>query len=329
MCGIAGIHRRTDDKLDVTGRLADGLLLAISHRGSDATGLATINDRGRVHVDKRTVKAHEFLLVRDTFSSDVRTVLLHTRFATRGSATDPNNAHPVSAGKCVAIHNGTIYNDDELFATHKMTRTAEVDSIVIPALVSRMGWANADNALSKLRGGAATAVIHRDHPTEVVLGRTQTYPLHLYVTDDVVVWASEKQAIKLAWRYAYRQQPTGGRWINVPERTIIRVNGKVEMGKLAPLPLSPWHPKNRPTTSKGKRKRSRMPKPRPQQLKMADDAVQRANEAMHAADRVLLEEDVLDLMRQTGASYDEAHEAIFGYSPPDDFAYADPWDGVA
>lgn len=313
MCGIAGIHRRGDKAVSNLGLLADGLLLGIAHRGSDATGYLAMSDDGSVRTQKQTVPCTTFVLERQRFSSKARTVLLHTRFATRGRADDPNNAHPVRAGGAAAIHNGTIYNDRELFAQHGMKRTADVDSIVIPALVARLGWANANAALSQLEGGAATAVVHEDFPTEVILARTNSYPMHVYVTDTLVVWASERQAIERAWRFAYGRRPTGGEWIVVADRTMLRVNGKVTSEKLAPLPKR-WAKAPVRYTSKGKGKR-----------KAGDRTTAKAT-ALPPVQGTLLSVDehepwmdaeVEDLMRWANCGREEAYEAVYGVSMPD------------
>jgi glutamine phosphoribosylpyrophosphate amidotransferase len=52
MCGIAGIHRRGTAPVPRLGKLADGLLLGISHRGSDATGFLAMKDDGSVQTQK-------------------------------------------------------------------------------------------------------------------------------------------------------------------------------------------------------------------------------------------------------------------------------------
>lgn len=239
MCGIAGIHIRGDKQIEQLGRLADGLLYGIRHRGGDATGILAMLPSGKVqrHRVVSTGKGDgvvKFIRERPSFQGNARTVLLHTRFATRGRADDVRNAHPVMYGDAAAIHNGTISNDSALFAKHGMKRTADVDSIVIPALVDKLGWNRVDEALNQLRGGAATAIVHKQHPTEVVLARLRTYPLHVLTTDEVVVWASERRAIEWTWAALYGAEPQG-EWLDVPEHTMLRINGAVERVDL-PVP---------------------------------------------------------------------------------------------
>src|SRR6185369_2401553 len=98
MCGIAGIHRRTDAPLPKLNMLADELLLAIEPRGRDASGYLAMMDDGKVQMQKLAIPATRFVKQRGRLRNTARNVLLHTRWATVGRAEDPRNAHPVAAG---------------------------------------------------------------------------------------------------------------------------------------------------------------------------------------------------------------------------------------
>lgn len=240
MCGIAGIHRRGKQPIRMAGRLADNLLREIEKRGTHATGLAVITAKGELHVEKATLPARKFVMRRKAFSPLAKSVLLHTRFATVGAKEDPVNAHPQTAGSCTAIHNGTIYNADEVFAAFGLERKAQVDSEVIPAIVAHAGWAQANDGLGLLRGGAAVAIISTEVPDEVILARLRNYPLEILVTKEVVVWASTRAAISIAWQRTYGRAPRG-RWLNLEDYSMIRVNGSV--GKPVAIDRAPEPPK--------------------------------------------------------------------------------------
>jgi amidophosphoribosyltransferase len=246
MCGIAGIHRRGDKLLPSINRLANELLLGIEERGRDSTGFLAMLDSGKVQTERGVCAARTFVKKRPTFSEDARTVLLHTRFATVGTV-NLRNAHPVISGSCAAVHNGTIYNADELFRAFGIKRRAEVDSEIIPALISHAGWEQAADALTLMQGGMATAVVSSEHPTELLLARGRTYPLIAFVTDDFVVWASTERAIVSAWNFTFRSRPPAGQWMRLGERAVLRIAGdQIEY-------VEPAKPK--PTGGKGKRKR--------------------------------------------------------------------------
>lgn len=324
MCGIAGIHRRGETKVRLVNRLADSLLLSIEHRGGDSTGMLAMLDSGKAQIQKTTERAPRFILDRKRISAGARSVLLHTRFATKG-AVEERNAHPVIAGATAAIHNGMIYNDDALFAEYGMKRTAEVDSIVIPALLEHLGWDKAEKALSKLTGGAAVAIVSARFPDELILARTQGYPLHVLVTDDVIVWASERHAIERAWLYTYGQPvPAEAEWIVVAEWTMLRVNGKVETLALRP-------PKRtKPTTMKGKR--SKWPARKTSRSWTNGNAAPRktvttpvmksapkptAQLALPDEHEPWMDDAVTDLMNWADCDFEQAYEEVYGTSPPE------------
>jgi len=347
VCGIAGIHRRGKTQVKLINRLADSLLLSIAHRGSDATGYLAIHDDGSTQMEKVTDRAPAFVLSRRKVRNSARTILLHTRFATQGRADDPRNAHPVVAGSTAAVHNGTIYNDGDLFKQFEMERTAQVDSIVIPALIDKLGWAKAGEALSKLRGGCATAVVTAEFPTELILARTQSYPMHVLVTDDVVVWASERACIEAAWKHAYGTKPDG-EFIVVPEWTMLHVNGKVTISKLV-APKQPKHNVSKsskwpaPLKSKGgwkghKPTAKKLKQTVAQQLAIAE-AIDDAFEVAAKREPLPLWDDidepepymvqaVEDLQAWAGCSYDEAYEEVYGVSPTEADTYVDDLEWV-
>jgi amidophosphoribosyltransferase len=246
MCGLAGIHRRGDKLVPKIDRLANELLLAIEQRGTDATGFLSLMDTGLVQLEKKVIPASRFVHQRGRLKRNARTVLLHTRFATRGAREDIRNAHPVASGRVAAIHNGTISNADHLFSLHKLPRVGRVDSEIIPALVDATGWGDKDigKALSSFTGGAATAIVHTEYPQEVILARVRNYPLVYAATEDVIVWASTAAAIRQAWFRTYGQHlPVEP--VTMLEGTVLRVNGsiarlpKLKQPKLPPLPQYP------------------------------------------------------------------------------------------
>lgn len=226
MCGQAGFHRRNGKLVPKLNKLADELMLSIESRGTDATGYVALMENGKVQLQKRTHTASRFVRERDKIRTDAKTVLLHTRYATRGSARDPRNAHPVASGTVAAVHNGTITNADEIFTAFGLTRRAEVDSEVIPALIDHAGWANAEDAIDLFDGGCATAVINTDHPDEVILARTRSYPMIYGVTDELVIWASTRHAIERAWYHTYGSSFRGV-FTDLPEWTVVRINGAI------------------------------------------------------------------------------------------------------
>jgi hypothetical protein len=199
MCGIAGYHWKTGKATfnkRVTEAFVDSLLCGIEHRGIEATGFVAVSNSNKVSLDKKAVKASDFIKSRANLPTNTRTALLHTRLATKGSISVPVNNHPVVYRTCFSIHNGMIYNDDDLFKEYSLDRHGEVDSEIIPALFSHYGLSDYRQPLEKLIGSFAIATINPiDNPGELLLARGSNSPMYIYENDTLVVWASTATAI--------------------------------------------------------------------------------------------------------------------------------------
>lgn len=162
MCGIAGFSLAPDEKVAPT-RLAAALLRGIEHRGKDATGAAWVMPKTlEVFFQKAPVKASDFIPQLNL--EGARTCILHTRFATKGAVANNDNNHPIVIPGMVGIHNGVLYNDDELFAMlgDEVTRYAQVDSEAAFALLNASDDTPVTERLALLDGSAALAWLHVD-----------------------------------------------------------------------------------------------------------------------------------------------------------------------
>lgn len=216
MCGIAGFYLKDKKAGTQEGAeaFANELLKKIEVRGRHATGFCSIGWDGSIKLDKGDKPASEWIKERDSFQDDVQCVLLHTRFATQGKPEIMGNNHPVSDGKtCFAVHNGHIYNDDELFKDNELDRHFEVDSEVIPAMLSGCGWDNTTDikeVLESFQGAMAMAAVDPvKHPTRLLLAKGMDSPLYIFETKKVIVWASLHHAIKEAWGSVLGTPPRG------------------------------------------------------------------------------------------------------------------------
>lgn len=233
MCGIAGVHIKSafvgnEDVFPIED-IMDGLLLEIEHRGQDATGFVAVTNGGDIKVEKDDVRASLFVQLRDWLPKDVRTVLLHTRFATQGEPKFMENNHPVQFGSCFAVHNGHISNDRwivqaVLDSRNMDKRPAEVDSIAIPMIVDEMGFDNAEEAFKELYGGCATAVIDPvKNPGELIVARVSSSPLFVLNHRYALIWASTRSAIEHSWQAFIGTPPAKDKIREIEEGMIIRV----------------------------------------------------------------------------------------------------------
>jgi glucosamine--fructose-6-phosphate aminotransferase (isomerizing) len=192
MCGIVGYvgFRR------VTGLILEGLR-RLEYRGYDSSGLAVLDDDGRITVRKAAGRlSHLESLVREGLP-DSGIGIGHTRWATHGGPSD-RNAHPHLGGdpdapSVAVVHNGVIENYRGLKArleAEGCVFRSETDSEVIAHLIDgclrralESGARVADDpvdtpwvvavqeAVAQLRGTYGLLVLFRDRPDLLVAAR--------------------------------------------------------------------------------------------------------------------------------------------------------------
>jgi glucosamine 6-phosphate synthetase-like amidotransferase/phosphosugar isomerase protein len=200
MCGVAGYSLSESSTLDRT-LAAQALLAGIAERGADAVGYAHRGPGETVTVHKQRSGASA-LLDQIAVPQGATEVLIHVRDYTKGLPTIPANNHPIRHGAVVGIHNGIIFNDDELLEAHDCARREpgmEVDSEAIFAVAAHSDGDAA--ALEALRGSMATAWIDERHEQSVVIARGVGRPLWLGEGDAGAFFASTELALEVAERY--------------------------------------------------------------------------------------------------------------------------------
>ncbi|OZB86297.1 amidophosphoribosyltransferase [Microbacterium sp. 13-71-7] len=114
MCGIVGMVGHSPVNQDIY----DALLL-LQHRGQDATGIATAEPGGVMHMAKAEGMVREAFRTRDMRSLLGNVGLGHVRYATKGTASSEEEAQPFYVNApygIVLIHNGNLTNTRELTA---------------------------------------------------------------------------------------------------------------------------------------------------------------------------------------------------------------------
>ncbi len=226
--------------------VVDQLLNGIEKRGGDATGIATIKGNGDVFIEKSDIKAPELIKHRTRLDRKAKSILLHTRWATKGHESNLLNNHPIDYENATIIHNGHIRNDDDLFENLDIKRIAEVDSEIIAALFNKYGIEKAHLALQKLEGNFAIAAIDQRNPTALVLAKGKMSPLVYFQTDQFIVWASESKIILDALEKAvYTNQPNYADLKHLGTGDILYIeHGQVEKleFKVKETPVKPKEP---------------------------------------------------------------------------------------
>jgi glucosamine 6-phosphate synthetase-like amidotransferase/phosphosugar isomerase protein len=201
LCGIAGYSLSSASSVEQT-LAAQTLLAAISGRGADAAGYAFRGNGGPTSIHKQRTGASELIDV-VSVPAGATQLLVHVRDYTKGHPALPANNHPIRHGGVVGIHNGIIANDEEIFAQYGFERAESdmtVDSEAIFALVERE--CNRAKALERLYGSMATAWLDERVPDVVFAARGIGRPLWIGEGRHEVFFASTREAIELAERYA-------------------------------------------------------------------------------------------------------------------------------
>lgn len=215
MCGQIGIifgrGRQSAKQLDYFRKVFAHLLLLSERRGPHATGVAWLKEDGEHNIIKQPGKAIDlvrggaFVEFLQGVDSDVTWLAGHTRWQTRGDASNNRNNHPIRAGEVIGTHNGTITNAESLFAYFDLPRYAEVDSELIFRLAdATLADGGIDIAAIKARlalckGQICAVMASRLHPQEVVIIKgNKPLELRYYKQHQVVIYASDATHLDIA-----------------------------------------------------------------------------------------------------------------------------------
>ena len=168
MCGIVGyVGKRSAQDV-----LLDGLE-KLEYRGYDSAGVALALDDGiRVVKSKGRLTALREKLAAQQLAQSFCGIG-HTRWATHGEPSDVNS-HPHSTPRVSIVHNGIIENYGllkERLAAKGYTFQSETDTEVLVKLIDSCYTGDPlralQQALAKVRGSYALAVLFRDYPDTI------------------------------------------------------------------------------------------------------------------------------------------------------------------
>lgn len=200
MCGIAGFSFSAECSI-VPAQATRVLLASVAERGADAAGCAYQHGTtGELVVNKQPGGASRFLETVDV-PGDVRQLLLHVRDFTKGRPSLMSNNHPIRHGEIVGVHNGTITNDEQVFADLARDRFEPGMTVDSEAIFAALDDAAGDDALAleRLTGALATGWFDERRAASVFLARGYGRPLWTATTwrGDAVLWASTLEALEI------------------------------------------------------------------------------------------------------------------------------------
>ncbi len=197
MCGIVAYV----GSKDCAPILVDGLR-KLEYRGYDSAGLALHTGRG-IEIIRAVGKLSNLDAALAKQPLTGTTGIGHTRWATHGRPSEAN-AHPHVAGKVAVVHNGIIENHVELrkeLERKGVRFSSQTDTEIVAHLVDEALKAGAprleqavQQALAKVRGAYAIAVVSGDAPNEVVVAKDSS-PLVVGFGDGEMLAASDVPAL--------------------------------------------------------------------------------------------------------------------------------------
>ena len=168
MCGVFGYIGGKDPL-----NMCVAALEQLEYRGYDSTGIAGLS-QGKILVCKEAGKLSRLKQKLDMKPLDL--AIGHTRWATHGKVTQ-QNAHPhVDSNEEIAlVHNGIIENYDLLkqeLSREGVCFSSETDTEVIVQLIAKHYKGDlvqaVNRTLSLLKGIYAIALIHKNHPDQII-----------------------------------------------------------------------------------------------------------------------------------------------------------------
>lgn len=193
MCGIVGYIGKKEALPILLQGLRD-----LEYRGYDSAGIAILNN-GKIKRIREVGKVDMLVKKIDSEKFMGNMGIAHTRWATHGGVTE-KNAHPhtAGAGKLVLAHNGIIENYRELKEKIKEPLESETDTEILAKWIFQHYENNSQHnlvqavkdALSKVRGTYGMALMHADHPDELVAARLGS-PLVIGIGENEYYLASD------------------------------------------------------------------------------------------------------------------------------------------
>ena len=163
------------------------IIVRAEARGRDSYGVVVFDKDGKMmKLHKKTFRP----------SYDIRNVVLvepGARLVMNNNRAEPtteyvankttNDVQPFRTGDTWAAHNGTIANDKDLEVLHKLMRTTQIDSAIIPALVDKEWNGTTANLVKLLRddliGSYAVSIYSLKKPNKLFLA-VNYKPLYIH-----------------------------------------------------------------------------------------------------------------------------------------------------
>ncbi|MFL7023339.1 glucosamine 6-phosphate synthetase [Enterovibrio norvegicus] len=210
MCGIFGVLSTVGSKVNRSTlvQILNDLFVHSEARGKESSGLAlktfsNINVLKSADTPSNFVKSKGFnQLVKDSVIEDTPFVAIgHSRLVTNGLGALNGNNQPVVRNDDALIHNGIIVNSEDIWNELGVTRTSDVDTEALLALIQSYEQKlnrteSVAKAFSDIKGNASVCLISAK--SNSIHLATDNGSLYYYYSAEngVMIFASEKYILK-------------------------------------------------------------------------------------------------------------------------------------
>ena len=186
MCGMSGIFGVGINHIHKLAAI--DLMYMNMFRGSDSTGIVLIDENRKTDIYRELGTPENIWFegkFREDFDKNIYGFIAHNRAATKGTVTI-ENAHPFQHKHIVGMHNGTLWNYDNL----DDAKECDTDSEAIIRTVANRGLSET----YKMLKGAAAIIFFNKADSTLSIVRNRERPLHLLQFNDknVIAWSSEE-----------------------------------------------------------------------------------------------------------------------------------------
>lgn len=206
MCRLFGISYGSQQERVPTQVIAASLFANLTRKGPHAYGWFTTDGEnvwtqkhfGRADTSEATETVLAEAVPEDMDESKMLSFVGHTRWATTGDPANMKNNHPISHGNLVGVHNGKVYNfEDILSVTGREDDESEVDSEAIFAAVNKWGPVKGLRRVNTDMVAVWTDLRGLD---SIHIARSDNRPVSIGWTDrGNLIFASEEQALEALW----------------------------------------------------------------------------------------------------------------------------------
>lgn len=156
MCGVFGFCGNEGQKFKM--ETMQKIARVTERRGPHAFGFAWIDARDRLHAFKRTGRISDHISLLE-MASDAKMLIGHTRYATAGDPAVNINNHPHPCDGGWMVHNGQVFNYEDLLIEKDLHPSSDCDSEAIALMIEQADGSKTERCISAVNSVASSALV--------------------------------------------------------------------------------------------------------------------------------------------------------------------------